>query len=245
MDPSEATSVPFGIKMRQKHFLFARGYRPLNHGSFGAFPKSVLDRQRQLQLDSESRPDTWIRYTYLELLAASRSAVAPLLGAQPEEVVFVPNATTGVNTVLHNIPFAENEVILYLSSIYRACSKTIQSLSESCPVSSHQVNITYPVADDEIVGQFYSAIQEVKARAERPKLAMFDTVLTFPGVRFPWEKLVNVCKNEGILSLVDAAHGIGHIDLAHAGNISPDFMISNCYKQVHSFLFKRANYADL
>ncbi len=231
MDASDSTtSVPFGTETRRKHFLFAEGYRPLNHGSFGAFPKSVLDHQRKLQLESEMRPDTWIRYTYLELLKASRSAVAPLLGAQPGEVVFVPNATTGVNTVLRNIPFAENEVIIHFSSIYRACSKTLQSLSEICPIVSHQVNITYPIADEDIVAQFCSAIKKVKASGKRPKLAMFDTVLTFPGVRFPWETLVSVCKDNGVLSFVDAAHGIGHIDLTHLGRISPDFVISNCYK---------------
>lgn len=67
----------------------------------------VLEYQRQLQLETEARPDTFIRYTYLKLLKESRSAVAPLLGADPGEVVFVPNATTGVNTVLRNLSFSQ------------------------------------------------------------------------------------------------------------------------------------------
>ncbi|KAJ6788208.1 hypothetical protein PWT90_02173 [Aphanocladium album] len=230
-DPGSST--PFGAEMRMKHFAFAEGYQPLNHGSFGTFPKSVLEYQRQLQFESEARPDTWIRYTYLDLLKASRAALAPLLGAAAGEVVLLPNATTGVNTVLRNLIFNEDDVILNFSTIYGACSKTIESLSEVCPVSSHQIKITYPVTDDEIVTKFQSAIQQVKANGKTPKLAMFDGVLTFPGARFPWERLVTICKEQGIWSFMDAAHGIGHIDLSHLGSVSPDFMISNCYKYTH------------
>ena len=209
---SSTSTSSFGEEMRQQ-FLFAKGYRPLNHGSFGAFPKEVQEYQRALQSETEARPDTFIRCTYPNLLRESRSALAPLLGADVGEVVLVPNATTGVNTVLRNIPFLPGDVILYFSSIYGACENTIQSLSETCPVSSHKIDIVYPIDDDEIIRRFVSAVKNVTVERRRPKLAIFDTVLTFPGVRFPWEKLVAICKNLGILSLIDGAHGIGHIDL--------------------------------
>ncbi|SPO06041.1 related to isopenicillin N epimerase [Cephalotrichum gorgonifer] len=216
--------------MRRKHFTFADNYHPLNHGSFGAFPKAVQEYQRQLQSESEARPDTFIRYTYLQLLKESRSAIAPLLGADTGEVVLVPNTTTGVNTVLRNIDFLRDDTILYFNTIYGACQKSIQSLSETCPISYHQIDITYPIEDDEIISRFRAAVRSLKTQGKRPKLAMFDTVLTFPGVRFPWGALVAVCKDLGILSFVDGAHGVGHIDLTHVGDAKPDFLISNCYK---------------
>lgn len=222
----------FGAEMRQKHFAFAEGYKPLNHGSFGTAPKSVLEYQQHLQLQSEAKPDTWIRYTYLDHLRASRSAIAPLLGAEAGEVVLVPNATTCVNTILRNLVFQEGDVIVTFNTIYRACKKTIESLSEICPVSSHQIDITYPATDDNIVAEFHSALQHIKASGGIPKLALFDAVLTFPGIRFPWERIVAVCREESVLSFVDAAHGIGHVELSHLGSVGPDFMISNCYKCV-------------
>jgi hercynylcysteine S-oxide lyase len=224
---------PFGVETRSKHFCFAEGYRPLNHGSFGTVPKVVLEYQRQLQIETEARPDTFIRYTYLKLLKESRSAVAPLLGADPGEVVFVPNATTGVNTVLRNLSFSPGDVVLCFNTIYGACSKTIQAISEASPVSTHEIGITYPIQDDEIVRRFRLAVDGVKAQGKNPKLAMFDTVLTFPGARFPWEALVATCKELGIMSFIDGAHGIGHIDLTNLGHVGPDFMVSNCYKYVN------------
>lgn len=225
-------NTAFGEVMRRDHFPFAPGYRPLNHGSFGTFPKHVAEYQRQLQQEMEARPDTFLRYKYPELLLEARAAVAPLIGAHTDEVVFVPNATTGVNTVLRNLDFRDGDVVLHFNTIYGACLKTVQSLGETTPATPHSIDITYPIEDDEIVRLFDEAVQSIRAQGRTVKLAVFDTVLTFPGVRFPWESLVRLCKDLGVLSFIDGAHGIGHIDLTHLGELKPDFVISNCYKSV-------------
>ncbi|KAI1843735.1 hypothetical protein JX265_001031 [Neoarthrinium moseri] len=220
----------FGHAMRNKHFFFAPSYRPLNHGSFGVFPRMVQEYQQRLQLESEARPDTFIRYTYPALLKEARASIAPLLGASTDEVVFVQNATSGVNTVLGNLIFKPGDVILHFSTIYGACLKTIQYLGSNNPVESYQIDIEYPMEDEEIVQVFLDSAQRVRSQGKTPVVAMFDSVLTFPGARFPWEKLVDICRKLGVMSLVDGAHGIGHIDLTHLGRVGPDFFISNCYK---------------
>lgn len=216
--------------MRQAHFNFAPSYTPLNHGSFGAFPSCVRDYQRKLQCETEAKPDTFIRFTYPRLLREAREAVAPLLGAETNEVVFVPNALTAINTVLRNLTYRDGDVILYFSTIYDACKKTIESLEETTGVSGYCIELVYPIEDDEILEKFRGAILEIQHRGRSVKLAMFDTILTFPGVSFPWESLVPVCREYGIYSCIDGAHGIGHIDLRHLAQVGPDFFISNCYK---------------
>ena len=216
--------------MREAYFSFAPNYYPLNHGSFGTFPTPVRDYQRRLQEESGAKPDTFIRRTYLELLQKARAAAATLLGVETDEAVFLPNATTGVNTVLRNINFLAGDVILHFGTIYGACLKTIQSLQETSPVERRCVDLQYHIEDDEILRLFKRAVQLVEEEARSVRFAMFDTVLTSPGVRFPWESLVQLCRELGILSLIDGAHGIGHIDLTHLGKIGPDFFISNCYK---------------
>lgn len=220
----------FGKTIRDEHFNFAADYRPLNHGSFGAFPKSVMQYQREIQLQTEQKPDTFLRYTYPKLLSQSRAAIAPLLGADKDEVVFVPNASTGINTVLRNLQFDDGDVALYFDTIYASCLKTLQSLGETSPLRTHCIGLKYPLEDEEIVTLFESAVQSVRIQGRTVKLAVFDTVSTFPGVHFPWEPLVSICRKMGILSFVDGAHGVGQIDLTHLGTLKPDFMISNCYK---------------
>ncbi|XDG05768.1 hypothetical protein ABKA04_005383 [Annulohypoxylon sp. FPYF3050] len=224
-----ATIVPFGRETRQAYFNFAASYTPLNHGSFGAFPLCVREYQRRLQRETEARPDTFIRFTYPKLLREAREVVAPLLGADTDEVVFVPNALTAVNTVLRNLTYQDGDVILYFGTIYDACLKTIESLEETTKVKGHSIELLYPVEDDEILDRFRAAITEIQNQGRSVKLAMFDTILTFPGVRFPWERLVPICKEYGILSCIDGAHGIGHIDLRHLPRVGPDFFISGSW----------------
>src|SRR3984957_4655753 len=223
-------AVPFGLPMRSNHFIYDKAYTPLNHGSYGAFPAAVRDYRIRLQDQIEARPAPVIRNTLPPLLKEARAAVAPLLGVPTNEVVFVPNATTAVNTVLRNLVFEEGDVIVHFSTAYGACEKTIDYICETTPLRSTSVMLEYPLEDVEVVQKFIERVRDVNQSGRKVKIAMFDTVLTFPGVRMPWEALVKACKTWSILSLIDGAHGIGHIDLSHLGEVGPDFFTSNCYK---------------
>ncbi|TVY55757.1 Hercynylcysteine sulfoxide lyase [Lachnellula cervina] len=226
--------VPFGSRMRDMQFSFSPSYTPLNHGSFGAFPRLVAERQNELQRLAAERPDTFIVTDLPNLIDESREAVAPLLGVPVDEVVFVPNATTGINTVLRNLKWEEGDVIVHFSTIYGACEKTIASIGEMTPLVPRSILLEYPVEDADILRSFREVVKKVRDEGGNVKIAMFDTVLTFPGARMPWEELVNACKELGVLSLIDGAHGIGHIDLTHLGSVSPDFFVSNCHKWLYT-----------
>lgn len=222
--------TPFGRPMRQAHFSFSPTYTPLNHGSFGCSPQAVLQHQAHLQTLAAARPDTFIVRDIPVLIDASRSAIAPLLGIDVNEVVLIPNATTGVNTVLRNLTWEAGDVIVFFSTIYDACEKTIASIQEVVNIEGVKIELQYPIEDEGIVWLFRETIERVQSQGKRVRLAMFDTVLTFPGARMPWEELVGVCKELGVLSLIDGAHGVGCIDLKYLGTVEPDFFVSNCHK---------------
>jgi len=146
--------------------------------------------------------------------------------------VFVPNATTAVNTVLRNLKFEEGDVIVYLSTAYGACEKTVQYIYQTTPADCKCIDVVFPVDDDVLVQMFHDTILHLRQQGRHARIAMFDTVVTFPGVRLPWEALVRTCRDLKVLSLIDGAHGIGHIDLTHLSSVGPDFFTSNCYKYV-------------
>ena len=220
----------YGKRMRSTHFEFEPSYTPLNHGSFGAYPRLVHENQDTFTKLAQERPDTFIVWDLPEYIKKSRGSIAPLLGVPIEEVVLVPNATTGVNTVLRNLRFEEGDVVVHFSTLYDACEKTLQSIAESSPLTIHSIPLFYPVEDNVILTDFEATLKSFKNGGMNVKLAIFDTVSTFPGARVPWEGLVGLCKKMGVLSLIDGAHGIGHIDLSHLGEVSPDFFVSNCHK---------------
>jgi selenocysteine lyase/cysteine desulfurase len=204
----------FGLPMRKAYFPFAPTFTPLNHGSFGAYPSLVQETQNQYQKLAHERPDTFIVYDLPGLIDCAREAVVGLLGGDKgemhvDEVVLVNNATTGINVVLRNLKFEEGDVIVYFSTIYSACEKSIASVAEMSPVRGGRIELNYPVEDEDLVELLRRKVEGLRKEGKRVRLAMFDTVLTFPGVRMPWERLVGVCREMDVLSLIDGAHGIG------------------------------------
>lgn len=201
-------------------------------GSFGTYPIPIRTTLRRFQDEAEAKPDHYIRYANPVYLDAARSAIATHLHAPTPTCVFVPNATTGMNTVLRSLVFHPKDTIIYFATIYGACEKTISYIQETTPAQSHKITYTYPISDAKLCSLFETAVADVKAQGLNPKLAIYDTIVSMPGVRMPFEKLTALCKKHGILSCIDGAHGVGHIPL-NLSRLDPDFFFSNCHKWLH------------
>lgn len=224
--------VPFGRPMRDANFLIAPEYTPLNHGSYGTYPKAVRNDFHTWQALSEARPDSWVRYDYPKQMDSSIEAIATFLGIPAADTVLVKNVTTAINAVLRSLRFVKNDVILHLSTVYGANEKTIEYLRETTAVENVNLSVQYPISDDEVVARFRETAKEIINQGRRPKIAIFDTISSTPGVCVPWERLVKECSALGILSCVDGAHGVGHIKLDLQDN-EPDFFVSNLHKYVY------------
>lgn len=188
--------------------------------------KSVRDELRSFQDAAEVAPDRFIRYEYPRLLDCSRTAMADFLKVPVEEVVFVANATTAVNAILRNLRFKEDDLIVYLDPVYGACEKTIDFITETTLAESLKVKFSYPISDDDLVIKFQEALA---ANVGRVRIALFETIASLPGVRLPFERLTEVARSYGVLSLIDGAHAVGHLPL-DLTKLQPDFFVSNCHK---------------
>jgi selenocysteine lyase/cysteine desulfurase len=181
----------------------------------------------------EATPDSYIRYDYPTILDECRAAIAKLVNAPTDTIVFVANATTGVNTVLQNIIWNDDgkDEILYFSTVYGACGKAIDYVVDASlgRVSSRSINVSYPCEDEDIVQAFHNAIDSGVSAGKRAKICVFDTISSLPGVRFPFEDITKACRASGVLSLVDGAQGVGLVEL-DLESLDPDFLVSNCHK---------------
>lgn len=184
---------------------------------------------RRYQEENESRPDYFFYRTRPRRVNEARQAVASLLHADVRDCVFVKNATTGVNIVLRNLQYEPGDVVIYFATVYGAVLKTLLSLQETTPLQTRKVEYALPLTHDEIVQRFLEVANKARAEGLKVRAAVFDTIVSVPGVRFPFEKLTRACKDEGILSVIDGAHGVGQIPI-NLSDLDPDFFVSNCHK---------------
>ncbi|EKM58287.1 uncharacterized protein PHACADRAFT_252498 [Phanerochaete carnosa HHB-10118-sp] len=253
-DPS-TSPPPFGHAMR-KYWGFDEKYVNVNNGSYGSLPLPVLTECHKLSLLAESNPDKFHRAICIPMLEKARAQVADLIGADRDEIVFVPNTTHGLNTILRNIEWREGDVILDTTITYGGIARTVQYVSdrsEGPHPTVHTLTLTFPMTHAAIVAAFRAEVRALKAAAARAGtpfdiragdtcldgrhnrlVVVLDAIASNPGVALPWRALVHVCAEEGVWSVVDAAHSLGQelgVDLRAA---RPDFWVSNCHKWLYA-----------
>lgn len=243
MTITESTSVPFGRQFREEYFDLDPEYLPLNHGSFGATPKSVIARRDAEQSELRANPDKFYRYTIIDKQDKALRKLAPYLGITKEKyinnIVFVGNATSGVNIVLRSLPFKKGDVIIKANTSYGASSKTVNFIADVTDVKVDIVDIPYPSTAKYIVDLYGKAIDNAFEYASKNStdptrkpliVALFDTVTSQPGAKLPWKQLVSLSREKGALSLIDAAHGAGLLTELDLENVKPDFFVTNLHK---------------
>jgi hercynylcysteine S-oxide lyase len=194
-----------------------------------------MQKRREYQDMTEAQPDVFMRVQLLQLLDESREAMAKFVNAPLESIVFVTNATEGINTVLRNLVWEEGDVIISFSTIYDACARAEDFVADyfEGQLTIKDIQLDYPLEDSEILSIFKDTVKQIEAEGRRARLALFDTVSSNPGLAFPWIDMVAACRELGVLSLIDGAHGVGMIPLDLSA-VDPDFFVSNCHKWLYT-----------
>jgi isopenicillin-N epimerase len=180
----------------------------LNHGSFGSCPEPVLDVQGDFRRRLEREPVRFMDRALEGLLDETRISVAAFVGAAPEDLVFVPNATTGVNTVLQSLPLGKADELIVTDHAYNACRNALEHYAERAGARVVVVRVPFPVRDPE---QIVAAVLAVVT--PRTRLALLDHVASPTAIIFPVERLVRELEARGVETLIDGAHAPGMVPL--------------------------------
>ncbi|KAF8323561.1 pyridoxal phosphate-dependent transferase [Amanita rubescens] len=216
-----------------KYFAIDPGYINLNHGSFGSTPLPVLKAANEISLEAEAEPDVFHRITYMPRLVEMREQIAKFIGAaKTDEVVLVANASVGLNTILRNIEWEKGDAILVTNATYNSIYRTAQYLSNTPPYPTLAVlDLDFPLSHDQIIDLFREKIRSLPPGKNR--VAVIDSIVSNPGVILPWKQMVKICAEEGVLSVVDAAHSIGQEMDINLEEANPDFWVTNLHKWLY------------
>ena len=196
----------------------------LNHGSFGACPREVLERQAALRAEMEAEPVRFLSRELDDRLDAARAALARFLGAEADDLGFVPNATSGVNAVLRSRAFEAGDELLTTDHAYNACRNALEYVAERMGARVVVVPVPFPVASPEVI------VEAVLARVTpRTRLALLDHVTSPTGIVLPIERLCAELGTRGVEVLVDGAHAPGMIPL-NLSTLGATYYSGNCHK---------------
>lgn len=180
----------------------------LNHGSFGACPVAVLEEQARLRAVLEAEPVAFFARRLPELFDYARTVLGRFLGADPEGLVAVTNATTGVNTVLRSLAFRAGDELLVTDHGYNACRNAVERVAAAAGARVVVVRIPFPGTHPQRVIE-----RVLGAVTSRTCLALLDHVTSPTGLVLPIGTLVAELASRGVETLVDGAHAPGMVDL--------------------------------
>ena len=196
----------------------------LNHGSFGATPKSVLAAQSELRARMEAEPVRFFVRDLEAMLDRVRESLGPVVGAPPRDLVFVPNATTGVNAVLRSLRLEAGDELLTTDHEYNACKNALDFVAARAGARVVVAHVPFPSAgEDEVVRAV------VSKATERTRLLLIDHVTSPTGMVLPVERIVRELAARGIDTLVDGAHAPGMVPL-DLTSLGAAYYTANCHK---------------
>lgn len=180
----------------------------LNHGSFGATPRAILEQQRELRAEIERQPVHFFSKVLIPRLGEARERTAAWIGADPASFAFVDNATTGVNTVLRSLDLGPDDELLVTDHEYGASRNALDFVAERSGAKVVVVEIPLPIVQPaDIVDALVERV------TDRTRLLLVDHITSQTGLVMPMTAIVEAMKERGVEILVDGAHGPGMLPL--------------------------------
>lgn len=216
-------SNTFGVAIRHE-FVLEDGVAQLNHGSYGATPRRVLETQHRWRLHMEAELSRFMGREFRPALRAAAKAFAPWVGADADGIAWVENATLGANAVLRDMALAPGDEILITDQTYGAVRNTVLHIASRTGAKVVEVSWPFPTIDPTQVTAAIAA-----GLSERTRIAVLDHITSPTALVLPIADMVRAAKEAGALVLVDGAHGPGQVPI-DLSTLGADWYTGNCHK---------------
>lgn len=209
-------------------FYLRRDLVFLNHGSFGACPRPVLEQYQRWQIDLEAQPVEFLGRRFDALMRSAREPLAQYVHCDADDLVYVPNATTGLNIVARSLDLRPGDEILATDQEYGALDRTWKFLCQKSGAVYRRQPITIPVTTRaQFVDEFWSGV------TPQTRVVFISHIGSGTALIFPIQEIIQRARQAGIITIVDGAHAAGQIPLDLV-DLGVDFYSSNSHKWMMS-----------
>ena len=228
----------------RRHFLLDPEVIFLNHGSFGATPKPVFQEYQRWQRELEREPVEFHDRRFVGRMAETRAVLAEYLGTGRDNLVYVTNATIGVNIIARSLALNSGDEVLTTDHEYGACDRIWRFLAQKKRVAYIRQTIPVPIdSKDDFVEQLWAGV------TPRTKAIFLSHITSSTATTFPVADVCRRAREQGIITIIDGAHVPGHIPL-NLEEIGADFYTGNLHKWLCSpkgagFLYTRPEKQEL
>ncbi|HKP18713.1 MAG TPA: aminotransferase class V-fold PLP-dependent enzyme [Gaiellaceae bacterium] len=169
----------------------------------------MLEAYQEWQRELERQPAEFLTRRWDSLLWEARVALGSYLGARADDLVFVPNATTAMNTVARSLALEPGDEVLTTDHEYGA------------------VDLTWAATGARVVRRPPESLWE--GLSERTRVLSVSHVVSHTGAILPVAELCARAREAGVLAVVDGAHAPGQVPVDLA-SIGADAYAGNCHK---------------
>lgn len=210
--------------LKQDDFLIRDDLIFLNHGSFGACPKAVFKQYQAWQLELERQPIDFLTRRRPELMRAATAAIAADLNAPADELVFVTNATVGLNTAAKSLRLTRGDEILTTNHEYGAVNRTLEFVAAKSGASIVRHSVRLPYRSDEVfIDDFFADV------TENTRVIVMSHITSPTALIFPVGRICRRARQLGILTIIDGAHAPGQLSL-DLQQVAADMYSGNFHK---------------
>jgi isopenicillin-N epimerase len=242
MSNKKSTNLPLPELADQ--FLLRRDVAFLNHGSFGACPRPVFEAYQAWQRELEAQPVEFLVRRLNGLLEEARRRLADYMGTHAHNLVFVPNATHGINIVARSLNLQPGDEVLSTDHEYGAADRAWRFTCQKWGARYVNQPIPLPIHHTaEVVDQLWAGVNE------HTRVIFLSHITSPTALILPVAPICQRARAAGILTVVDGAHAPGQIEL-DLDKLGADFYAGNCHKWLcapkgSGFLYARPEYQSL
>jgi isopenicillin-N epimerase len=196
----------------------------LNHGSFGPPPEPVRTARLAWQAQLDCQPMDFFCRALEPAWLATREKLARFVGTSDENLIFVDNATAGMNVIADSFPLAAGDEVLLTDHEYGA---VVRIWERACRRAGASVRIARLPLPLESVEETVAAIEA--GATERTRLLVVSHITSPTAVILPVEEICLAMRKRGVAVAIDGPHAPVQTKVA-IDALGCDFYTASCHK---------------